>query len=52
MIFLGRIEVNALRSYLQKIANSHPYLSYHFLQLVDNYQLEQLLNLLQFLDSP
>ena len=45
-------DISAMRSHLQKITNSHPYLSCHLLQLVDNYQLEQLLNLVQFLDSP
>ncbi len=45
-------DMGAMRSYLQKITNSHPHLARHLLQLIDNYQLEQLLNLVQFLDSP
>lgn len=44
-------DLDAMRSQLQKIALSHPHLHCHLLQLVENYQLEQLLNLAQSLDS-
>ncbi len=43
-------DIDAMRSQLQKIAPSHPHLYQHLLQLVENYQLEQLLNFAQSLD--
>ncbi len=44
-------DLDAMRSQLQKITSSHPHLYRHLLQLIENYQLEQLLNLAQSLDS-
>jgi|GEM_PF-3192573 len=57
-LWLGRFQqvvvegdLQGMRSLLQEIITSHPDLHYTLLQLIEDYKLEQLLNLAQSLDS-